>query len=118
MDSRNLLERFDLFLEELGVGFEAIVVGGAALNLLGVISRTTKDCDVLDPKSRPPLQPPRGPSQQRFSRAVKRSRTTGSTTGHGRWRLICPQSGESRSARYLWGRSCGSRHLAARTCSE
>jgi Nucleotidyltransferase of unknown function (DUF6036) len=53
MNSRNLLERFDVFLEERGVGFEAIVVGGAALNLLGVISRATKDCDVLDPEIPP-----------------------------------------------------------------
>jgi hypothetical protein len=29
------------------------VIGGAALNLLGVISRATKDCDILDP----PLPP-------------------------------------------------------------
>jgi hypothetical protein len=53
MNSRSLLERFDLFLEDRGVGFEAIVVGGAALNLLGVISRATKDCDVLDPEIPP-----------------------------------------------------------------
>lgn len=28
---------------------EAVVIGGAALNLLGVVQRTTRDCDVLHP---------------------------------------------------------------------
>jgi hypothetical protein len=28
---------------------EAVVIGGAALNLLGVVHHTTKDCDVLHP---------------------------------------------------------------------
>ena len=31
------------------VELEAVVIGGAALNLLGVVHRTTKDCDILHP---------------------------------------------------------------------
>jgi len=42
------LEAFDAFLAQRGLHFEGIVVGGAALNLMGVIARATKDCDVLD----------------------------------------------------------------------
>jgi len=49
MDPRQTLEAFDAFLELRGLRFEGIVVGGAALNLLGLIARATKDCDVLDP---------------------------------------------------------------------
>lgn len=49
MDPRQTLEAFDAFLELRGLHFEGIVVGGAALSLLGVIARATKDCDVLDP---------------------------------------------------------------------
>lgn len=37
-----IIARFDAFLE-------ATVVGGAALGLLGLISRETRDCDVLAP---------------------------------------------------------------------
>jgi hypothetical protein len=29
---------------------DAVVIGGAALNLLGVVSRPTKDCDILYPE--------------------------------------------------------------------
>ena len=42
-----------MFLGERGLEFEAVVIGGAALNLLGVVARATKDCDVLAP----PLPP-------------------------------------------------------------
>jgi hypothetical protein len=50
---RELLVSFDRYLAERGLGLEAVVIGGAALNLLGVVSRPTKDCDILHP----PLQP-------------------------------------------------------------
>lgn len=33
----------------LGLRFEAVVIGGAALNLLGVVDCVTRDCDVLEP---------------------------------------------------------------------
>jgi hypothetical protein len=41
---------FDQFLEARGATFSAVAIGGAALALLGVISRETRDCDVLDPE--------------------------------------------------------------------
>ena len=47
--SHELFDDFDLFLAKKGLIFEGIVIGGAALILLDVVSRTTKDCDVLDP---------------------------------------------------------------------
>jgi hypothetical protein len=53
MRSQELLEAFDQYLASRGLRLDAVVIGGAALNLLGVISRATKDCDVLDP----PLPP-------------------------------------------------------------
>jgi hypothetical protein len=40
---------FDAYLVVRGLAFEAIVIGGSALNLLGVLQRPTEDCDVLDP---------------------------------------------------------------------
>ncbi len=49
MDPRSTLTAFDVFLAERGLALEAIVIGGAALALLGVIERPTKDCDVLAP---------------------------------------------------------------------
>lgn len=50
MDTLELIEKFDLFLTENQVTFYAVVIGGAALNLLGVVSRYTRDCDILDPE--------------------------------------------------------------------
>jgi hypothetical protein len=44
-----ILTAFDQFLTGRGLRLDAVVVGGAALNLLGVISRPTKDCDILAP---------------------------------------------------------------------
>ena len=44
-----ILPRFDRFLAMRGLGLEAIVVGGAALALLGVIQRETRDLDLLEP---------------------------------------------------------------------
>lgn len=49
MRPKEMLVRFDGFLAEHGIRFEAVVIGGAALALLGVISRETQDRDVLDP---------------------------------------------------------------------
>jgi len=49
MYPRETLQAFDLLLAQQGLRLDAIVVGGAALNLLGVISRETKDCDILHP---------------------------------------------------------------------
>jgi len=49
MTPRETLEAFDRYLTARGLRLDAIVIGGAALNLLGIISRATKDCDILDP---------------------------------------------------------------------
>ncbi|HZZ83742.1 MAG TPA: DUF6036 family nucleotidyltransferase [Anaeromyxobacteraceae bacterium] len=49
MDPRSTLTAFDRFLADHGLALEAVVVGGAALNLLGVIARQTRDCDILHP---------------------------------------------------------------------
>src|SRR5215475_2713313 len=53
MSPREILEAFDRYLADRRLRLDAVVIGGAALNLLGVISRATKDCDILDP----PLSP-------------------------------------------------------------
>ncbi len=47
---RETLSAFDCHLAERAIRFEGVVVGGAALNLLGVILRPTKDCDILYPE--------------------------------------------------------------------
>jgi hypothetical protein len=49
MRPRELLEAFDRYLVGRTLRLEAVIIGGAALNLLGVVSRPTKDCDVLHP---------------------------------------------------------------------
>lgn len=49
MKPAETIARFDAFLSGEGLRMEAIIVGGAALGLLGVISRETRDCDVLEP---------------------------------------------------------------------
>jgi hypothetical protein len=43
------LKGFDALLARRWLRFDAVVVGGAALALLGVTERETRDCDVLDP---------------------------------------------------------------------
>jgi len=49
MDAKVTIAQFDVFLEKQGLFFEAVIIGGAALALLGVITRQTRDCDILDP---------------------------------------------------------------------
>jgi hypothetical protein len=49
-DFRALLPKFELFLLNRQLSFEAIIIGGAAMQLLGLTDRVTKDCDVLSPK--------------------------------------------------------------------
>jgi len=48
--THDLIASFDRYLEARGLHFDAVVIGGAALNLLGVVSRLTKDCDILFPE--------------------------------------------------------------------
>lgn len=50
MDPRTTIQAFDAFLARRGLSLDAVIVGGAALGLLGVISRPTRDCDVLHPR--------------------------------------------------------------------
>jgi len=49
MDPRTTLQAFDAYLADRYLALEAVVIGGTALALLGVIARPTKDCDVLAP---------------------------------------------------------------------
>ena len=58
MDPRTTLTAFDRYLADRGLALEAVVVGGAALNLLGVITRQTRDCDILHPGCRRRSWPP------------------------------------------------------------
>lgn len=50
MKPNEIIIQFDVYLAERGLNFEAIVIGGAALSILGTISRETQDCDILAPK--------------------------------------------------------------------
>ncbi|MBC7419116.1 MAG: hypothetical protein H7328_00160 [Bdellovibrio sp.] len=43
------IDGFDNYLSKRQLTFDAVIIGGAALNLLGVVSRLTRDCEVLDP---------------------------------------------------------------------
>jgi hypothetical protein len=43
------LSAFDGFLARRGLRFEGVIIVGAALAMLGVTTRQTRDCDVLDP---------------------------------------------------------------------
>jgi len=49
MYPRETLQAFDHFLAERGLRLDAVVIGGTALNLVGVIARETRDCDILEP---------------------------------------------------------------------
>jgi Nucleotidyltransferase of unknown function (DUF6036) len=49
MDARRIIPEFDTYLASRGLTLRAVVIGGAALQLMGVIARPTEDCDVLDP---------------------------------------------------------------------
>lgn len=48
-DFRTIFPEFDKFLADKKLYFEAIVIGGVAMQLLGLTERVTKDCDVLTP---------------------------------------------------------------------
>jgi hypothetical protein len=45
----DIISSFDGDLAARGLRFDAVVIGGAALNLLGVVSQLTKDCEILVP---------------------------------------------------------------------
>jgi hypothetical protein len=44
---RPTIEAFDAHLLTAGLRLEAVVIGGSALALLGIISRQTRDFDIL-----------------------------------------------------------------------
>jgi hypothetical protein len=50
VNPKETITAFDLFLAERLLSLEAVVIGGAALGLLGVVSRQTRDCDILHPE--------------------------------------------------------------------
>ncbi len=52
---RPTLEAFDAWLHARSLRFEAVIVGGSALALLGVTTRQTRDVDVLDPEIGEPV---------------------------------------------------------------
>lgn len=47
---QDVLNAFDEYLADRGMAFEGTAIGGAALIVLGVISRATRDVDVLEPQ--------------------------------------------------------------------
>jgi len=49
MKPKETISAFDVFLAKRGLVLDAVAIGGAALGLLGVIHRETRDCDVLHP---------------------------------------------------------------------
>ena len=46
----DVLNKFDQFLKQKNLEFECIVIGGAALIHLGIITRRTQDVDLIDPE--------------------------------------------------------------------
>ena len=45
-----IIEEFDDYLRKNSLNFEAIIIGGAALSILHIISRMTEDVDCIDPE--------------------------------------------------------------------
>jgi hypothetical protein len=65
---RPTIEAFDSHLADLGLRLEAVVIGGSALALLGVIARQTRDFDILAPV----LPPEISEAGREFARAQRR----------------------------------------------
>ncbi len=57
MDPRATLTAFDRYLADRGLALDAVVVGGAALNLLGLVTRQTRDCDIIHCKRPSAVKP-------------------------------------------------------------
>lgn len=49
MKPNDIIREFDKFLTKRGASFTGVAIGGAPLNLLGIIFRETRDCDIIDP---------------------------------------------------------------------
>lgn len=47
---KDVIKEFDLYLDSKNLEFNAIVIGGAALNIMDVTTRVTKDVDLIDPE--------------------------------------------------------------------
>jgi hypothetical protein len=47
---KDVIIKFDNFLTEKNFSFDVIVIGGAALNIMGVTNRVTRDVDCIDPE--------------------------------------------------------------------
>lgn len=53
---KEVIKSFDKYLEKNQLSFEAIIIGGAALNIMDVVNRITKDVDFLDPNIPKPIK--------------------------------------------------------------
>lgn len=49
MRPNEIIAEFDEFLRANKTTFMGVAIGGAPLNLLGIIIRETRDCDIIDP---------------------------------------------------------------------
>lgn len=47
---KRVIVEFDKYLTQFNIHFEFIIIGGAALNILDISSRKTRDVDCLDPE--------------------------------------------------------------------
>ena len=45
-----ILDEFDLFLKSKGLSFTGVIIGGAALNILNITNRVTRDIDFISPE--------------------------------------------------------------------
>jgi hypothetical protein len=68
MKPTEILAAYDRYLAARNLRLEAVVIGGAALNLLGVVSRPTRDCDIL----LPPLPAAIAEAARAFAAEVRR----------------------------------------------
>ncbi len=50
MNPKDTIAEFDRFLTDRHLRLEAVVIGGAALGLLDIVTRQTRDCDILHPE--------------------------------------------------------------------
>ena len=50
MEVNSIIRAFDEYLFSKSLSFDSIIIGGAALSIMGVIDRETRDIDCLDPK--------------------------------------------------------------------
>jgi len=50
MNPTEIIPLFDVFLTERQLSLEAVLIGGAALALQGVIACQTRDCDIIEPE--------------------------------------------------------------------